>query len=59
MTGHIELGSALANSRPSEVSLEMEITRADGTIEHRSVTTTFDADGKPIATTETFGPKED
>lgn len=59
MTGPIELGTVLAQSRPSSVSLDMVITRADGTVEHQSVTTTFDANGNPLATTETFGPQED
>lgn len=55
MTGPIDLGPVAAAMSPKSATIDMVITRADGRVEHQSVTTTFGADGQPLATTETFG----
>lgn len=51
----IELSPALAALSPKSASLEMTVTRADGTVETRVIETFFNKRGKPIRTTETFG----
>ena len=51
----IELSPALAAMGVKKASLEMTVTRADGTVETQILETTFDEKGNPTGTTETFG----